>query len=274
MSIETLKALLLDDLNNADGILDDDTRLCAAQTLARKEKENGTKIPDANTAFEEFRQEYLPYANSGVSLYEDDSECTADIVKLPKKRRALHTIAAVIAAVLVLGAISAGAMGFDIWSSLVKWTDETFSFSDPAEHRGVLEYPQQLEQMQELIKAAGYDPYGMLPSYIPEGYVNDETQRLDNDAETVFACALVNGEEYIMLDCHVYSPEAGRAIYSKDDGAPDEYVHNGITHYIMTNCGNYLAVWVADNNVECSVSGVKSRDELIKIINSVYSEVR
>lgn len=274
MSIETLRALLLDDLDNAGGILDDDTRLCAAQTLARRERERGTKIPDVSSAFEEFRQEYLPYAKTGVSLYEDASERTGNIIKLPRRRRTLIRVAAAIAAVVILGTVSVGAMDFDIWNAIDEWTDESFTFANPAERRNEVEYPQQLVQMQELIEQADYDPYGMLPSYIPEGYENEETQRLDNDTETMFGCALYNGEDYIMLNCYVYSPESGRAVYSKDSGSPEEYVRNGITHYIMTNCGNYLAVWVADNNVECSISGVKSHDEIIKIINSVYSEVK
>lgn len=273
MSIETLRALLLDDLDNAGGILDDDTRLCAAQTLARREKEVGTKIPDVSSAFEEFRQEYLPYAKTGVSLYGDASDCADNIVRLPKKRRTLLRLAAAIAAAVILGTVSVGAMNFDIWNALDEWTDEEFTFSNPAARRNTVEYPQQFVQLKELFEKAGYDPYGMLPSYVTEGYENDETQYWDNDIGELFCCALYNGEDYIVLSYYSYEPDSERAVYSKDAGAPEEYVRNGITHYIMTNCGKYLAVWVADNNVECCVSGIKSHDEIIKIVDSVYSEV-
>ena len=59
------------------------------------------------------------------------------------------------------------------------------------------------------------------------------------------------------------------AVYSKDEGEPEEYKIGGDTHYIMTNCGKYFTVW-RNGTLECGIAGVDSRDELIKIIDSIY----
>jgi hypothetical protein len=39
----------------------------------------------------------------------------------------------------------------------------------------------------------------------------------------------------------------------------------------MTNVGKYLATWTV-NNLECSISGLDSKEELIKMIDSIYKE--
>lgn len=272
MSVETLKALLLDDLDNPDGLLDDETRLYLAQTLARKKEERGTKIPEAEASLEQFKREYLPYAKTGISLYDDDSELTDNVVEPPKKRRknrkTLIRIAAVIAAVVVLGSVSANAMGFDIWASLVDWTNETFGFS---EQREKLEYPAQLGMLEKELMDHMISPDGLLPSYLPDGYKEVDTQCLTDDTGITFVCALSNDEDYIVLQYTKYASGKSTAAFEKDKGGPDEYVVEGITHYIMTNTGDYYATWMA-RDIECSVSEIGSRDELIKIINSVYEE--
>lgn len=59
--------------------------------------------------------------------------------------------------------------------------------------------------------------------------------------------------------------------YEKDADDPEEYSKNGVTHYIMTNFGDYFAVWLS-GNMECSIyiAGGSTKDELIKIIDSIY----
>ena len=57
--------------------------------------------------------------------------------------------------------------------------------------------------------------------------------------------------------------------YEKNLTNPELYEAGGVTHYIMPNIDSCLVVW-KNGNVECSISGVKTMEEVKKIINSIY----
>ena len=51
----------------------------------------------------------------------------------------------------------------------------------------------------------------------------------------------------------------------------DEFIVGGVSHYIMSNLGDYTAVWTVEN-YECSISGNISVDTLKKMIESIYNQ--
>ena len=272
MSVETLQGLLQDDFDNADGILDEETRLFVIETLTRKEKDQGLKIPEAEASLEEFKREYLPYVK-GISIYDDESECTDNIVELPKKQNkfrkpAIRIIAAIVA-VMVLGTATASAMGFNIWHSLFDWTKETLGFAEQVDENLEPSLPEPLTELSNQMLPYGLKYDGLLPTYLPEGYVELDTQCLERNDCAIFACNLSNGENSIILRYKRFENNNSISTYQKDEGAPEEYDCGGIIHYIASNEDSYLCVWINDN-VECSITGVSSHDELIKIINSIY----
>lgn len=59
--------------------------------------------------------------------------------------------------------------------------------------------------------------------------------------------------------------------YEKDFDDPEIYKANGIDHYIMTNMGEFLTVWQV-GSLEVSISGVPTREELVKMIDSIYED--
>lgn len=270
MSVETLQGLLQDDFDNPDGILDEETRLFVIETLTRKEKDQGLRIPEAEASLEEFKREYLPYVK-GISIYDDESECTDNIVELPKKQKkfrkpAIRMIAAIVA-VMVLGTATASAMGFNIWRSIVDWTKETLGFSEQADDNA--EIPSQLNELKTGMSdnLIGYE--GLLPTYLPEGYEALDTQCQDVGDFIIFGCNLSDGKDYIILQYILHKSSDNSVAYQKDEDNPEEYVAGGITHYISSNEESFLCVWM-NENIECSITGVSSRDELIKIIDSIY----
>lgn len=277
MSIATLQALIKDDFENPNGILDEETRLYVMQVLTDKEKAQGAEIPDAEAALEEFKREYLPMADKAGSIYDEEDESKDNVIELKQKKKlrrpAIRILAAVIAVVL-LGTVTASATNFDLWSKLVNWTKQTFGFNEQVQIDEEEKLPEQLSKMIDDMEARTVTPYGIVPTYLPEGFVAEEgqTQCLELDNMVIFACLLTKGDSNIMMQYTFYTDgniEDGTAVYSKDDGEPEEYKIGGDTHYIMTNVGQYLTVW-RNGAMECSISGVDSRDELIKIIDSIY----
>lgn len=276
MSIATLQGLIKDDFENPNGILDEETRLYVMQVLAQKEKEQGEKIPDAEAALEEFKREYLPMADEAASIYDEEDACGDNVIELKQKKRlrrpAVKILAAVIAIVL-LGTATASATNFDLWSKFVNWTKQAFGFNEQVQFDEEAKFPEQLSEMIDDMKSRGISPEGIIPAYLPEGFAAEEgqTQCLELDNMVIFASLLTKGDSNIVVQYTLFTDgnmEDG-GVYSKDEGEPEEYKIGGITHYIMTNAGEYMAIW-RNGAIECSISGVDSRDELIKIIDSIY----
>jgi hypothetical protein len=57
--------------------------------------------------------------------------------------------------------------------------------------------------------------------------------------------------------------------FPKDDNPVREYISGGIMHYIFSNNERLVAVWEYDN-VEVSITGSITEDELIRMIDSIY----
>ena len=87
-------------------------------------------------------------------------------------------------------------------------------------------------------------------------------------AFTSYFCHLQSDTGSINVLYTVYPDGNFMTQFEKDPGDPEIYRTNGTAYYIMTNVGLYRTVW-ASGNIECSISGVASRDEIIKIIDSI-----
>ncbi len=59
--------------------------------------------------------------------------------------------------------------------------------------------------------------------------------------------------------------------FQRDSSVSEVYSFAGVEHYISTNRSNYLALWV-NKGWECGISGVSSKQELVRMIESIYSE--
>ena len=128
---------------------------------------------------------------------------------------------------------------------------------------------QQFESTGELAEQLSYPL--LLPAWLPEGYELLGTQFDEMSSYTYFGVLLGRGESRLTISYQLYLEDKPDIAYQKDEGVPEEYVAGGQLHYIMTNAGKYLCVWVNDH-VECFIAGADSREELIKIIDSIYME--
>ena len=108
----------------------------------------------------------------------------------------------------------------------------------------------------------------LIPSYIPEGYKMADLQYSDlADADSIF-CQLSNGSNDIMLMYRIYSGDSTSFQLEKDALSPEKYESDGTTYYIMSNMDDYFVTWLSEN-VECTILGIPSHDEALKIMNSL-----
>lgn len=275
MSTEELQEFLRADmLLPEDELPDLDAVLYVTDVLARRAQEQTEEAPtDVEAAWQSFCTHYWPETDDGASLYEDVPE--EPCRKHAQKRTRSHTwrsfaaVAAVIA-VLYVGAMTARAFGFNIFNSVAEWSQETFSltpFVKPP--KGTV--ASQLLEMQNLMEEHEVSET-YLPSYLPAGFVVDGVDcHVWGSGLTTFSCELRNGKQRIRLKYDVYLTDETRhnTIYEKDTADPELYEAGGVTHYLMTNHGEYIAVWNVDH-MDCSIIGSITRGEMIKIINSIY----
>lgn len=197
-----------------------------------------------------------------------------------KTHRAAKT-ACIILAMLIffgLGNITAEASKFGHEKPDMRWTDETFSFSG-------------IEGRVQGVPAAGdfdtlpiLQPYqdiltrqtsleDVLVTYLPGKYY--VLERTEKEGLQSFELKIELYKMYEPSKPHIIlwfnEPQfTGTGYeYPKDPGRPEEYITNGITHYLMTNDGLWQAMWT-NGRIECCIMGIESKAELIKMIDSIY----
>ena len=216
-----------------------------------------------------------------------------------KKNRKPLRIMLVAAAVLVaLGAGTALAANTQLGRAVLSWTSETFwlrygndeepapydaehykAENVPIENDGertmlpasvtdgsvsLAEFaPELIEFERTLIDRGITEP--LIPKYLPEGYVPSEFY----SEERAITAAYEKEDHTVFIMVREIDTNNG-ARYEHDGGQPEIYTVGGITHAISTNLGNYTAVW-ENQGYECSIMGVPSRNELIRMIDSIYA---
>lgn len=124
--------------------------------------------------------------------------------------------------------------------------------------------------LAEALEAHGMDP-AMAPAWIPEGYVLDEATVTALHSETDFFAAYQKGEDCLMVSIGRMEKDLesqGVAVYEKDSEPVEEYVHNGITYYLMSNNGYRTAAWKTEG-LEGFLGGPLTLDELKQIVDSI-----
>lgn len=284
MSTAELNEYLRQDSYCEDSNLDD--ILYVMEVLERREKEDGNySPPDVQKAWAEFQKYYNTEDNDGKPLHDFDdefddmfgSEPTAEIISIKKARKGLsRTVKSLISVaaaifVVIIGSVTAKALGYDIWDAVIVWTKDTFGFvttvNEPESTYYVKQIPEELVDLKNLMTEHGLSKT-LIPGYIPEGYKigNLEYDNL-GDADTIF-CQLSNGANDIMLIYSIHSGDSSSFQHEKDALSPEKYESGGTTYYIMSNMDDYFVSWLTDN-VECTILGIPSRDEALKMITSL-----
>lgn len=284
MSTAELNEYLRQDSYCEDSNLDD--ILYVMEVLERREKEDGNySPPDVQKAWAEFQKYYNTEDNDGKPLHDFDdefddmfgSEPTAEIISIKKAHKSLsRTVKSLISVaaaifVVIIGSVTAKALGYDIWDAVIVWTKDTFGFettvNEPKPSEYVKQIPEELVELKNLMTEHGLSDE-LIPGYIPEGYKMSNLE-YDNlgDADTIF-CQLSNGANDIMLIYSIHSGNSNSFQLEKDALSPEKYESGGTTYYLMSNMDDYFVSWLT-GNVECTILGIPSHDEALKMITSL-----
>ncbi len=268
-STEQLKDLLEAELMSDES----DVEFIKAVTELLNEKTGTTHTQDIDAAWKEFKE------NHAVSrpLYPEIDTPPSAFKSTRGRHRGVKAVkaAAAVAAILCLLTLTASAFGYNLWAAIARWTDETFRLIGGTEDEGSASadtpaYAPELEELYTALAEHGVTE-DVLPTWLPEGYEQTTFNCVENSSgELIFNVILEKEGEDRLIDLYYIVRTISPYVqYQKNDGDPEVYGMGGISHYIMSNMGEYFATWT-NGRVECSFSGFTSREELIRMINSIY----
>lgn len=230
--------------------------------LAVLDERTEPKEVDVDAAWERFFHNHLP-SEPIVSMPED----TPTRKKSSRRKHCIRIgLIAALIAVFCLGAgVTASAAGFNILDAVMQWSSETFGFSynQNNDTSSIQTNPEYYGLKEALARAGVSEP--MIPNYLPDGYKQVE---FSSNGE-FFVAVYVNNDSTIVIQIQKIS--ADNLQNEKDAESPDIYFSGETKFYISTNTGTYVAAWTSAG-YECSIYGVETRQELIKMIDSIGME--
>lgn len=272
MSTDDLREILRADFELPDGEESDMEKiLYIMEVIAQRRKGHPTgRYANEEEAWASFVENYCP---------EPEREVLRGSKAAEKPRRGKRflmraaSVAAAIALVLTIGSVTASAFNFNFWAWLAGWTREVFGVQDP-KHTYLddsLNFPEQLTELRDAMEKYGF-PDRLLPTWLPDGSELTEW-RCDVASGYVHLHGRFKNDqnEFILLDYYMHLDNKTEFIVQKDGDEPEDYIFEDVTHHIMANYETYYATWSVDN-VVCGIFGFTSRDELIRMINSIYRE--
>lgn len=285
LSIEELEALLKLSGNPDDVELLFDT--VVEEVVAREEKNPTGRLPDVDTAWDEFQMMYrnmpdegtLPplvsegeaaSISAGVNGSAPLAEPTADKPRRISLRRAARTAAVMAAAVvLCLGLmVGAQAAGVDVFGVLARWTDDTFHFETWSAE------PTYCEALHDTIQEV-FDTQGILgefvPTWYPDGYnvasvkTSEDAlgQSIDitllNESLNAFSIRLDRYNQNTYIDSQTFEIEAQSV---------EKYKSNGRNFFILINDDSVVASW-SDGITVYTIWGELDEESIKLIIDSI-----
>ena len=231
------------------------------EILAVLDRRTNEPKADVDAAWAEFKESYI----SEEPLY-PIPEDTHPQPKTPRKKHLYRiSIAAAVLAAVILGiSVTASATGFNLWSVIVQWSSETLGLQFGQSKESNEWNPELSELIKAVCQVDATTP--LVPHYLPDGYTQAEIH-IEGDA---IIGRYDKSDNYIFIQYRRVSSEIG-TIFQRDNDFSEIYTTRGIEHYISTNMGNYLVVW-ANQNWECSISGIPTKKELFRMIDSIYLE--
>ena len=241
-----------------------------------EEREKDSNITDTEIAWEEF-QEYYRLSKQETEALEADRTESPNLdhhrktEQSKRPRRSFQLIRNALVAAVLVALLCSTALGWNLFQVIAEWTEETFQFLT-GQSRNALPEVESLEFLR--LKVAEYTSIPCVPTCGPEGTREDSSV---NIVERSNRCSIGRGYisengSFVIRVILYYEPlENQFNIYQKDTSLLEEYVINGVTHYITENNSNLSAMWV-NENVEGYIQGELTLDEMRQMIDSIYKE--
>ena len=254
MATQELEEILRLDAEMPEGQESDiDKILYIMEVLAERKRSNSHTGKTALEAYESFKQNYMPETDDNVIPIKTKH-------KVPRWVRSLTATAAVLV-ILLTGAVTAKAFGFDVWKAVVQWSQETFHFgdSDPNSNRSYSSLQEALEQ--------GEITTPFVPTWFPDGYALSDINVVMSPLKKTYQAKYTRTGQILIIAVRDYL-NGDPAFVEQSEGLVEEYEACGITYYLLSNQNQNRAVWLY-GSYECEISGNVTIEELKEMIDSI-----
>lgn len=236
---------------------------------------------DVDAAWKEFQTHYNIPEGDNAALYPSELPTEGAAAAKKKKRsiwKAISTAAAVFVLMMLMAAPVFGEKS--LIQYVGQWTKDVFSFSDGEYHDGYAEEGNgdiafkndELINVCTEVLMQGCEAR-VVPTWLPDGYVLRELYSSQVPSHTGVHALFENDENTISMYYAIHNESSNSNLYhEKGEGELNIIEIAGIDHYFFQNASRSVCCWVTDG-VECSISGNIAREELQKIVRSIYSEV-
>ena len=275
MSDKDLEELLRLELDREDPAL----TLRVLESLSRRQPE---KSGEAEAAWQRFETRYLPLE---APLYSGEAEYPVK----KRKRIWLRTVSLAAALALAVGLLAVQAGGSDPVTRFARWTTERFTFGQtdllPVEEKEseTANPPQNLlsessepisyDSLEDAVEELGLEGH-LIPAWLPEGYALESAEvRHMAGFSAMYVYYTIPGEESFIRFryCRDHPGSSGGvSIHEKDDTPVEVYERDGTLFYFLSNEGFESVTWMLDDITECSIGGELPREDLRKIVDSMY----
>lgn len=230
----------------------------------------------ANTsaAWQVFQTQYNTPEGQDLSLYPCELPAQKGKPGSTGMLRRICTVAAVLCLVVILAVPVFGSQS--VFQIIGRWTQELFYFSDGSPEPTVTvagvnystDNPDLLEVFNTVSGRNSSSP--IVPSWIPEGFEKDELSETQTPRYVrITSRFLKDGKELGLTYCIYASPVDSDFVYEKSAEDVQIVEIAGVQHYFFRNMGMQMCCWIT-GNVECTISGDVSRDDLLRIVGSIY----
>ena len=263
MATEELEEILRLDVASLEEDSDTELLLYVMGVLATRKRNTDFTGKTARESWESFQKNYLE-----DECFEDTREQKKSRISKPWLRR-LIAAAAVIALVVSIP-VTANAFGWeDIWSIVARWAKETFSFvsGEDAEVAGpATEDELEYTSLQDMLERNNR-PYGMVPLWIPEGYVLERIEKDITPVQEAYIAFYLNGEKELTIRVRSYLQGDPDKIEINEE-LLDIYEASEVQYYIFANMDQIQASWIIDSH-QCNIAGDLSIEEIKLMIDSI-----
>ena len=270
-----LKDQLADLILSADEQSFDSDQLDALlSALEEQEPFPEEELPNAAESLRAFHQEHASLF-SGV---EQQSARTSD--HLPEKRPVRRKFAVILpltaAIVILLGSVSAHAMGFDLFGLLARWSSEIFHFAEaPISYAEITKNPlAENEERTYSSPQAMLEDFGitapLLPTWAPERLGTPKVWATNVSAGLRLYVEYEQGGDSLMIRCNQITKEDPKTV-EKDEKNVVRYAYGGCTYFIAEDITNTKAIW-QNGAFECKITGTVSKEEMKQMIRSIYGD--
>ena len=274
ISTEKLKSMVLS--GDSDDEANDEFITHVLEEIVRRE-ENDPSAPqfDVEAGWERFQSRF--FSGEEPASQGRPTQAKADKARSPLPRRIVFRplrIAAITAVVILLSVMMASALGFGPFNMIAEWTQEIFQFkSEDAPEQGIKVVPEshfhQDQTLETALEERGISTL-VLPTWYPEEFELSGTKVYDDLREPMLTALYEDkSTDRTIIVTIVIHEKPKSTVHEKDETPVSIYLKNDIEHFIMKNNKAVTATWFVEN-LECTIIGDVSEDELKTMIDSIY----